>query len=261
MQDEFDRQIQTFYSAAFDEDARLASPAGRLELKRVQELVGTRLASTSRVIDIGGGTGVHARWLAAAGHEVVLIDPVPRHIEAASQLSHVKASLGDARRLDLSDNAFDVALLFGPLYHLADRADRVQALREAVRVTRPGGLVFASVITRWAGFTDEATTLADGQPVHQAMHTMLDTGAWTPDGGFPAAHFHTSDELAAEMSDAGLGALHLEAIEGPAGLPLEFAPGASDETIEAAVKLVRALGALPGPREMTPHLLGIGRVP
>jgi ubiquinone/menaquinone biosynthesis C-methylase UbiE len=44
--------------------------------------------------------------------------------------------------------------LLGPLYHLTDRPDRVQALREARRVLRPGGVVAAAAISRFASTMD-----------------------------------------------------------------------------------------------------------
>lgn len=57
-----------------------------------------------RVLDIGGASGVDASWLSGRGYQVHLI---------------------------------------GPLYHVADRTDRVGALAEARRVTRPGGIAAA----------------------------------------------------------------------------------------------------------------------
>lgn len=114
----------------------------------MRELVAPLLDPGSRVIDVGGGTGVHAAWLAAAGHVVTLVDPVPGHVGAASRLEGVTAVVGDARTLPFDDGTFDAALVFGPLYHLSERADRVRALAEAGRAVRPGGLVLAQVITR-----------------------------------------------------------------------------------------------------------------
>ncbi len=58
----------------------------------------------AKVLDVGGGTGVHAQWLAAEGYRVHLIDPAPRHVAKANadlgQLG-VTAELGDARDFPL----------------------------------------------------------------------------------------------------------------------------------------------------------------
>ena len=86
-------------------------------------------------MDVGGATGVYAFWLAEKGHEVHLLDIVPLHIEKAKKRNEsaqhkVKEStLGDARQLPFADNTADVLLLFGPLYHLTDPADRAKALQ------------------------------------------------------------------------------------------------------------------------------------
>ncbi len=64
-------------------------------------------------------------------YKVTLIDPVELHIQQAMESGVVDASVGDARHLQLEDDAADVALLLGPLYHLTDENDRVGALREA----------------------------------------------------------------------------------------------------------------------------------
>lgn len=117
--------------------------AGHLEYERTREFVRRHTAPGSRILDVGGATGVHAEWLAGDGHQVTLIDPVPEQVAVAAKLSGVVAEVGDARALPYPDESFDAALLLGPLYHLQDRADRVRAVRETSRVLVPGGVVFA----------------------------------------------------------------------------------------------------------------------
>src|SRR6476659_1204461 len=151
-QGDVDARIQTYYAQQFTEAERLTmrSAQGRLELERVQELIGARIGAGSRILDIGGATGVHAAPLAALGHEVVLVDPVPEQVREAARHGTFEAVVGDARALEFADDEFDVALVFGPIYHLATREDRLLALREAHRVVRPGGWVFVAAIPRFA---------------------------------------------------------------------------------------------------------------
>ena len=102
----------------------------------------------SRIIDIGGGTGLYSSWLASLGHIVHLVDVVPGHVEEASGDGRFTASVADARALPVSDESYDVALLLGPLYHLPKLADRLQAMREARRVVREHGMIVAAFVCR-----------------------------------------------------------------------------------------------------------------
>src|SRR5262249_16817830 len=152
-------EITEHYEREIDEGTRITRGPGRIEFWRTQEVIRRHLPDRPLdVLDIGGAAGVHAAWLAEDGHRVRLIDPMPRHVEQASQLAsdtrHVIAELGDARQLSVGDQTVDAVLMLGPLYHLVDRDDRVIALREAKRVLRPGGYVFAAAVSRFASLFD-----------------------------------------------------------------------------------------------------------
>ena len=144
-----DPALIEFYTDRFDESTRLSRPDGRLEFMRIQELLRSVLPpAPARVLDVGGATGVHAAWLAQDGYEVELIDIVPAHVRRARELARTlsrrfAATLGDARSLAQEDASCDACLLLGPLYHLVRPEDRARALSEAVRVTRPQGVVVA----------------------------------------------------------------------------------------------------------------------
>jgi 2-polyprenyl-3-methyl-5-hydroxy-6-metoxy-1,4-benzoquinol methylase len=148
-------EIRAYYERG-QEAERLfgGAPSGPLELARTQELIQRHLGSEDvKILDVGGGPGIYSEWLAELGHDVRLIDPVPLHVEQARAIG-VDASEGDARSLDQASASVDVVLLLGPLYHLVDRADRLRALREAHRVLRPEGLLFAAAISRFAALFD-----------------------------------------------------------------------------------------------------------
>jgi ubiquinone/menaquinone biosynthesis C-methylase UbiE len=218
---------------AFDEAGRLRAGSGPLEFARTQEIVRHRMPPGALdVIDVGGGTGVHAIWLAGDGHRVELLDPVPEHVERArdeSERSGVRfgARLGDARRLPFDDERFDVALLFGPLYHLPELHDRAAALREARRVLRPGGLVFVAAISRFASlFSGVRQGYLDDPRFFEIVLDDLVTGRHrntTADPEyFTTAFFHTPELLRAEIESAGFGVAAPVAVEGPAWALGEF---------------------------------------
>ncbi|MGW4410342.1 class I SAM-dependent methyltransferase [Nonomuraea sp. NPDC004702] len=181
------REVLAYYAQDLEHD-RLREGRGRLEFWRTQDVLRRTLPPPpARVLDVGGGTGVHAEWLLADGYEVDLLDPVPLHVERAARVPGLRARVGDARRLPVPDGRADAVLLLGPLYHLADRADRLRALGEARRAVRPGGVVAAATINRYAAVLDTVnlgTYLEERQ--REAAHAaaadgvMLSPGADSP---------------------------------------------------------------------------------
>jgi ubiquinone/menaquinone biosynthesis C-methylase UbiE len=171
--------------------------------------------------------------LARLGYEVHLVDPAPLHLEQAEQVSaaqpeHLIAriALGDARGLEYPDESFDGVLLFGPLYHLTERDDRLAALREARRVVRPGGVVLAVGISRFAstlaGLFEGA--LADPDFVRIVKQDLVDGQHRNPTDKpyFTTAFFHHPDELREEVEEAGLRHEKILAIESVAGVLSDF---------------------------------------
>jgi 2-polyprenyl-3-methyl-5-hydroxy-6-metoxy-1,4-benzoquinol methylase len=262
-------EVLDHYERLYDESARITTGFGTLELVRTQEII-TRVlpAGPLRILDVGGGPGVHARWLAEAGHEVVVVDPVPRHVEASAALADddlaVTAQLGDARALPQEDATFDVVLLLGPLYHLLERDDRVRAWREARRVVKPGGLVVAATINRFASLfaglaegilITEFRTIVDGDLRNGEHRNPYGTARW-----FTTAYFHHPDEIEREVTDAGVSLMEIVGVEGIA----VFLPQLAERWEDAAQRdtildAARAVESEPSLRGLSAHLLVIAR--
>lgn len=203
------------------------------------------------MLDVGGGGGVHAAWLAADGYDVHLVDPVPKHIEAARHLSDslergFTADEGDARDIDQADGTADVTLLFGPLYHLPDRADRERVWAEARRVTKPGGLILAKVISRWAATLD-----------------LFIRPPMEPAPGFVAiAYFHAADEAAAEAGAAGLHVRASLGVQGAGWLVSDFDARWDDVDLrQELIDRARQLEAAPELMGIHAHLIVVADVP
>lgn len=179
------------------------------------------------MLDVGGGSGIYAELLAERGYTVTLVEPVSLHLERARARAGLpprfEVVLGDARDLPSADEAFDSVLLLDPLYHLGERQDRVRAFAEAFRVCRPGGLVVAAAIARYAPLLDMTRRgrLAESG-VAANVRSEVTSGRRVPRerrrSPFPDAYFHRPDELEAEVHEAGLVAEGVYGIEGPGWL-------------------------------------------
>jgi SAM-dependent methyltransferase len=259
------RTIAQYYAELGEIDRLTRTPWGRLEYLRTREMIESALpARTCEVLDVGGATGIHAAWLAGAGHRVHVVDPEPAHVEHAARLPGVSASIGDARALDRPDDSADVVLLLGPLYHLEEPADRARTIGEAVRVARTGGLVIGAVIARYASMLDMTALgrLADDATLASVRETAR-TGRHDPAIGFTTAYFHEPDELRAEFVTAGLEDVAVRAVEGPAYLMLKRADapeGVSEAVFASALTLARETESHPALMHASSHLLAIGQV-
>ncbi|MBQ7453378.1 MAG: class I SAM-dependent methyltransferase [Clostridia bacterium] len=136
--------LEKYYNK-FNEDKRLLSRHGQVEFfvatTKINEIVGAREGLD--IIDIGAGTGRYSAYYAERGHNVVAVEPVKKNLsQIAPKNEKIKAVLGNALNLKFADNSFDIALLFGPLYHLFSFEDKLKAISEAKRVLRPGGFLF-----------------------------------------------------------------------------------------------------------------------
>lgn len=151
-----------FYNAC-DEDSRFASKAGSVEFLTTMRYIQKYIKRGDRVLEIGAATGRYSHALARQGYTVDAVELVPQNIDVFKKntLPNEDITITQGNALDLSaipDNKYDITLLLGPLYHLYNVDDKRQALREAIRVTKPNGIIFvAYVITDGAllggGFT------------------------------------------------------------------------------------------------------------
>jgi ubiquinone/menaquinone biosynthesis C-methylase UbiE/catechol 2,3-dioxygenase-like lactoylglutathione lyase family enzyme len=261
------------YYARGLERARLDNGVGALEFARTRALLERFLPPAPAIVaDVGGGPGRYALWLAERGYRVVLVDPVPLHIEQArlAAVGHegadlVRAEVGDARSLPLPDASADAVLLLGPLYHLPERADRLTALGEARRICRRGGVIIVAAISRHASTLDGLRSgyLEDPTFAGIAAADRRDGRHENPTGDlayFTTAYFHRPEELAAELLAAGLEHQATLAVEGPAWLLPDLDARLADERRrEVLLDALAALESEPILLGASAHLLAVAR--
>jgi SAM-dependent methyltransferase len=228
-----DPAIESHYGTGYERSRLFPGGNPSLKFVRSMELLDRLLPRPpARLLDVGGGLGTYAAPLARRGYRVHLVDPVPLHVEQARQAADrdpavgFTAAEGDARELAERTGSQDAVLLFGPLYHLTEAAQRRQALAEARRVLRPGGRLLAMAVSRFAslldGLYEDWLDDPDFRPI--VDQDLIDGQHRNPDPVgrpefFTTAYFHTPDGLDSEIEQAGFTGTAIYGVEGP-GWPL-----------------------------------------
>jgi len=264
------KQLEEFYKNAAEEK-RLTYGLGPLELERNQELIVRFLAEKGgTVLDIGGGPGVYAEWLAGLGYKVFLVDPVGKHVQQAQKRSAklkkpFKAILGEARSLGFEDSSADLVILHGPLYHLQERAERIAALKESYRVLKPGGALLGFAINH---SISTLTGLLNGMIHDPQFYDMcldeLATGIHNAPAAWPGilseAYFHKPEQLVAEVQEAGFTGTELFAVEGMIWLDSKYFETRTDAAKkEKMMDLLRQTEQDQALLAFSPHMMVCGK--
>ena len=147
--------VGSFY-AQFDEDSRVdVTRQGQLEYRTTMEYIHRHAPIGGKILEIGAGTGRYSIALAREGFDVTALELVEHNLlvlrRNSAGLPNLSAHQGDA--LDLSrfpDDTFDVTLILGPMYHLYDPGEVRTAVSEAIRVTKPGGVLLFAFLSVYA---------------------------------------------------------------------------------------------------------------
>ena len=147
--------ISGFYGQS-DEDGRLTRTRhGQLEYATTMSYIHRYAGERSRVMEVGAGTGRYSIALAKEGMKVTAVELVESNLEILREnskgMDNIESYRGDATDLTrFTDGSFDVTLVFGPMYHLYEPAEVNSAIDEAVRVTKPGGVILVAFISVYA---------------------------------------------------------------------------------------------------------------
>jgi len=268
-----DPAIESHYSTGYERSRLFPGGTPTLEFVRSLELLDRLLPTPpATLLDVGGGPGTYAAPLARRGYQVHLVDPLALHVEQAREAAGAgpaaafTAAQGDARELAEPAGSQDAVLLFGPLYHLTEAGHRRQALSEAHRVLRPGGRLLAMAVSRFASLLDGMHRGWLDDPVFRQIvdRDLADGQHRNPDPVgrpefFTTAYFHTADDLAAEIEQAGFAGTVVHGVEGP-GWPLrqEWADPRRREQILFAARAAETQPSLIG---VSAHLIAAATKP
>lgn len=201
-------KVENWYDEKYDEWERLERHKIEFDITKryLDEYLG---GEGLEIIDIGGGPGRYSIYLAEKGHRVSLLDLSKRNIEVAKEKSAEKGiSLeayihGNALELDEYEQKYDAILLMGPLYHLIKESDRKAALKGALRLLKPDGIIIASFISNYAPIQDYLKGVHTIESVDELLGYLKD-GVSQGDKGFTTAYFTCHKEAKDLMSSFGL---------------------------------------------------------
>lgn len=139
----------TSYYSNYDEANRLSSKHGQVEFLTTLRYIHKYLKPGMKIIEIGAGPGRYSHYFAQRGYAVDAVELVEHNIELfkAAERPGEKITVTQGNAVDLTgfgDENYDITLLLGPMYHLYTTEDKLRALSEALRVTKPGGILFAA---------------------------------------------------------------------------------------------------------------------
>lgn len=171
--------LEKYYNK-FNEDKRLLSRHGQVEFfvatEYIQKYINGR--KNLKILDIGAGTGRYSAFFAEQGHYVTAVELVKKNV---SQIKEKNANIvvkqGNALNLKLEDNQFDITLLFGPMYHLQTKEQKVQALKEALRVTKKDGFVLVMYLMN--DYAVITYAFKEGHLLESLKNNKLDTNFQT----------------------------------------------------------------------------------
>jgi len=235
-----------------------------LELAATSRYIERYVPAGSTVAEVGVGGGLYSELLARRGCRLRLVDVSRKLLDSVrARLPEAAAHYASATNLPLEDASCDAVLMLGPLYHLTRVEDRLQAVSEATRVLKLGGLLLAAGINRFTYLRDlfrEAAQLVLEPADFHAQY--LRDGVLNPGVAPPIGHAHLTtraefhDLFAHQFEEIKLVAV--ESFAGPWQARFrKFPPGVA----EAWLELIEQTAETPEAFGLTDHLLYIGRVP
>lgn len=214
------------YYNKFNEEKRLNSRHGRVEfivsMKYIHKYLEAVAADTGKsvsdiqILDIGAGTGRYSVPLSEEGYDVTALELVKYNLGILKQKgSAVKAYQGNALKLKRFEaDSFDLTLLFGPMYHLLTREEQLQALREAKRVTKPGGYILVAYVMNEYAFLTYG--IREQHVLENIAEGKLDENFHTVPGEDDLYHFMRMEDISSLNEEAELERVQIISPDGPA---------------------------------------------
>lgn len=226
----------------YDEDNRLIVKHGTVEFFTTMRYIEKYIKHGDHILEIGAGTGRYSHALARQGYAVDAVELVEHNIKVFQKNTspNEQVTIVQGNALDLSsfaDNQYDLTLLLGPLYHLYSEEDKRRAISEAIRVTKPNGVVFAAYVISDGCLIDEGFKRNNISVVEYIKNGLLDAETFAaksePKDLFELLRKEDIDYI---MSVFDVKRLHYVATDGCALLLREAIDAMDDDTFRLFLK-------------------------
>jgi len=218
--------VRDYYNRHFEEEHDRLGYHG-FELPVTMHFIRKYLPPGSEVFDTACGTGHYARELLASGYRIGLSDISDVNAENVKNEFSLEEGVLFIDRSDAlesnrwKERQWDAVLILGPLYHLISAEKRLSLLKTAEKSLKPGGLVFASFMTRTGalvyGIKNNPQGILYPDGAEKLWKTGTDDRFVEATEYFTGAYFSSPDEIAPMLEEAGLIPLHLAGAEGVFG--------------------------------------------
>jgi len=248
------------------------TPYRRLEFEVVHYFVDRYLPPQGRILDLGGGPGRYTISLAKKGYKASLVDISPANIEFARKkiagcgaAENVETLIAaDARRLPLFEaETFDAVLCMGPLYHLVEKSERLQCLRECARIMKPEAPLFVTLLPRWTYLRDalRAGTFEKVTEDQRAAVAEILQRGHSNAAQIPNAYFCHPNELAQWFLETGFDLVEMASCHGFASFMDEKVNDVARDASawQSLIRWVLESCTDPAALASAEHLLGIGK--
>ena len=248
--------VQEIYSRKSENDRLNKSQAARVEFLTTVWYIEKYLAPDAKILDVGAGAGEYSFYFARKGYSVSALELADANIAAfrAKMTEHDSIDLVQGNALDLSrydSESFDVVLLFGPLYHLHEEADKLRCIEEAKRVCKKDGKIFFA-------FISNDMVILTMQQLHS---DYLISGDYNKEtfrlDDFPFV-FHTPDHCRELLGEAGIQICHEVASDGASELLQDLVNGLDEASYQQYLRYHFYICEKPEFLGMSNHFLYIG---
>lgn len=257
-------ELELYYNK-FNEEKRLDSRHGQVEFitsmkylhKYLDELEKTVPKAEIKILDVGAATGRYSVPLAQEGYDVTAVELVKHNLaRLKAKGSSVKAYQGNALKLKrFEDHTFDIVLLFGPMYHLHEKEEKVKALSEAKRVAKPGGKILVAYIMNEYSVITYA--IKERHIKEGVANGMLDETFHCTKSANKLYSFVRTEDIAQLNQETGLKRLEIIAADGPANYIRPYLNALDEEEFECFIQYHLATCERPDLLGASGHLVDI----